>query len=107
MLRTVPVSVRPAHLVRDASGFPWVVTDDDAAGAVRAFDLRVVTPNLVTPAPEDLLLAPHLFDVATHVPRVGVFRDGLQCLPLAAAADHDGQLLLDGRRVVPDALRVV
>ena len=39
--------------------------------------------------------------------RVGVLRDRVQRLPLAAAADHDRQVLLHGRRVVEDVLRVV
>src|SRR5262249_17317642 len=83
------------------------VANDDAATLERPLDLRLVAADLLAPAAKHLVLLSDALDAAARVPRVGVLRDGVERLPLARAADQDRQALLEGRRIVPDALRAV
>ena len=93
-------------MTRSASASSSRISDRPEAHA--QLDLGRVAADLLAVAAQDLDLVSggSGIDVG-DVPHVGVAGDGPQRLLLAAAADDDREMGLDGWRVVADALGVV
>src|SRR4051812_10629733 len=100
---------RPVVLHRslpDAVGLRLAVADGelDAEGEL---DLRDVPSDRVAVPSEDLDLVSHLLDRAHRVPHICITGDGPKGLLLAAAADQDREVRLDGRGSVAQVVELV